>query len=339
MGRTSTTEPLNRAPAGRADAPYRLRARRALQLLGWTSLVVAAPGLARFRNGGLQPLVVAASFAPCCVVPAVPGVGVLASTRSRVGAVVGGIVAASLVRGQAPLLRTQQLPGAGGVSLVLLSGNLRRGQADASRIVALAGAEQVDVVALQELTPEAVAGLTSAGMDDLFPFSNLAAAPRGAGVGLWSRHPITVMRNHARFQLGVVSATVSVGSGSESRSITFLSSHLVAPWPGPASAWSEELVRLGEVLDSLEGPIVAGGDFNATLDHVQFRHLLRDTGFSDGAAQSGAGLLRSYPASAWYPPVIGIDHVLTRSVTATRMKTMSLPGSDHRGLIAHLSVP
>jgi endonuclease/exonuclease/phosphatase (EEP) superfamily protein YafD len=322
-----------------AFMPTHDRVRGSLRRVGWASVAVAVPGLLRFKNGGFQPLVVAASFAPYCVVPAVAGTGLLASTRSRLGTSAGIALAALLVRSQAPLYRAQQPSDGPGISLALLSGNLRRGQADAARIVALARAERVDVVALQELTPEAVERLTSSGMDEVFPFSKLAPAPLGAGVGLWSRHPITAGHAHTGFRLGVVSGTVTLGSGDESRSITLLSSHLVAPWPHDSSSWSDEIGRLGKLLDSLPGPIAAAGDFNATLDHAQFRHLLRTSGFSDGAGQSGAGLLRSYPADAWYPPVIGIDHVLTREATATRMKTISLPGSDHRGVIAHVSIP
>jgi endonuclease/exonuclease/phosphatase (EEP) superfamily protein YafD len=340
MRRTSTTEPSSPASSDRADAQFRSRTRNPLRVLGWGSVAVAAAGLVlRIRNVGVQPLIVAATFAPFCVVPAVAGVGLLAGTRSRCGTAVGAVVALSLLSSQVALYVAQDVPVDRGISLVLLSGNLRRGQADASQIVDLARAEKADVVALQELTPTAVARLTSAGMDELFPFSNIATAAGAAGVGLWSRHPMTATNSYPGFHFGVVSGAVSFGSGNESRSMTFLSTHLVGPWPGPPWAWSDELSGLGKVLHSLDGPVVDGGDFNATLDHAQFRHLLQASGFSDGAAQAGAGLIRSYPADTWYPPMIGIDHVLTREAIATRMKTISMPGSDHRGLITHLRLP
>src|SRR5439155_17171430 len=206
-----------------------------------------------------------------------------------------------------PLYGAQDVPDERVISLVLLTATLRRGQADASQTVALARAERADLDALQQLTSAAAARLTAAGMDEVFPFSNVAVAPGATGVGLWSRRPMTAKHSYPGFQSGVVSGTVSLGSGNEFRAVTFLSAHIVGPWPGPAAAWSDELGGLGKVLQSLEDPIIAGGDFNATLDHVQFRHLLRATGSSDGAAQAGAGLVRSFPADTWYPPMIGID--------------------------------
>ena len=55
-----------------------------------------------------------------------------------------------------------------------------------------------------------------------------------------------------------------------------------------------------------------------------------------GAEQSGAGYLASYPTDRWFPPVIAIDHVLTNHASATSASTLSLPGSDHRGLLVHV---
>ena len=66
---------------------------------------------------------------------------------------------------------------------------------------------------------------------------------------------------------------------------------------------------------------------------AQFRRLLTH-GYADAARQAGAGYLASYPTDRWYGPVIGIDHVLVRSAAATSVRTVDLPGSDHRGVLA-----
>jgi endonuclease/exonuclease/phosphatase (EEP) superfamily protein YafD len=81
--------------------------------------------------------------------------------------------------------------------------------------------------------------------------------------------------------------------------------------------------------------VVVAGDFNATVDHAQFRDLL-DHGYSDAAEQSGAGYLPTYPNDRWYGPLIGIDHVLVRGMRAGSVDTYGLPGSDHRALLARL---
>jgi endonuclease/exonuclease/phosphatase (EEP) superfamily protein YafD len=72
---------------------------------------------------------------------------------------------------------------------------------------------------------------------------------------------------------------------------------------------------------------------------VQFRRILAG-GFADAADQAGAGYTRSYPADRWYPPLIAIDHVLTRNgPVATAVDTVTVEGSDHRSLVARVAVP
>jgi endonuclease/exonuclease/phosphatase (EEP) superfamily protein YafD len=95
----------------------------------------------------------------------------------------------------------------------------------------------------------------------------------------------------------------------------------------------DELVRARPA-----APVLVGGDFNATWDNEQFRDLLTD-GFHDAAAQAGAGIVRTYPSNAWHPPVIGIDHVLTRHAVATSLHTVRLERSDHLAVVARVSVP
>jgi endonuclease/exonuclease/phosphatase (EEP) superfamily protein YafD len=57
------------------------------------------------------------------------------------------------------------------------------------------------------------------------------------------------------------------------------------------------------------------------------------------ATEAGAGLTRTYPNRRSRPPRIGIDHVLVHNCVATSARTVVLPGSDHRGLVATLDVP
>jgi endonuclease/exonuclease/phosphatase (EEP) superfamily protein YafD len=68
-----------------------------------------------------------------------------------------------------------------------------------------------------------------------------------------------------------------------------------------------------------------------------FRGLLRN-GYRDAAEQSGAGIKPTFPADSWLPPFIAIDHILTRSCTATSLRTIKIPGSDHRGLAATVMI-
>jgi endonuclease/exonuclease/phosphatase (EEP) superfamily protein YafD len=113
---------------------------------------------------------------------------------------------------------------------------------------------------------------------------------------------------------------------------------MVAPWPGSTAVWEHDLTSLGSILRSTRGPIVDAGDFNATLDHPQFRRLLSVADVEDSAQHAGDARIATFPADSTLPPIIGIDHVLSRAAAALSVVTVRLPGSDHLGLVSRLAV-
>jgi endonuclease/exonuclease/phosphatase (EEP) superfamily protein YafD len=86
------------------------------------------------------------------------------------------------------------------------------------------------------------------------------------------------------------------------------------------------------------GCVIVAGDVNSTFDMRPFRALLRN-GYRDAAEQSGAGFKPTFPGNSRLPPLIVIDHVLTRNCTATSLRTLKVPGSDHRGLVVTIAIP
>ncbi|MDJ0001056.1 endonuclease/exonuclease/phosphatase family protein, partial [Rhodococcus ruber] len=70
-----------------------------------------------------------------------------------------------------------------GPDLSVLTVNVAHGDADAGAIVDAVRDHDVDVLAVQELTPEEVTDLRGAGLDDLLPFSFTAALPVADGTG------------------------------------------------------------------------------------------------------------------------------------------------------------
>ena len=89
--------------------------------------------------------------------------------------------------------------------------------------------------------------------------------------------------------------------------------------------------------DQVGGACVVVGDFNSTIDMREFRQLAKD-GYQDAARQVGAGYLATFPADSPVAPMIGIDHVLLRDCYAESVETIRVPGSDHLGLLASVSV-
>ncbi len=57
-------------------------------------------------------------------------------------------------------------------------------------------------------------------------------------------------------------------------------------------------------------------------------------------AEPGAGCCRrSTRTSPWRSPAITIEQVLTRNAVASSIMTIDVPGSNHRSLLANISVP
>jgi endonuclease/exonuclease/phosphatase (EEP) superfamily protein YafD len=225
-------------------------------------------------------------------------------------------------------------PPADGVPVVVMTGNLTLGVADPQSVVAAVRDHDVAVLMLQELTPEAHAALRAAGLDELLPSSVTAVNGGANGTGVWSRTPLTQLVAPGGFGHPPTIATTRLAG----QDVTVASVHPVSPFPADAAAWSVEMELLADWLGTTAGPTIVGGDFNATFDHRQFRDLL-DAGFHDAVEQSGAGYVPTYPVGRRYPPLISIDHVLTRgAIVATEASAVDLAGSDHRGLLATVVV-
>lgn len=185
----------------------------------------------------------------------------------------------------------------------------------------------VDVLSLQELTPEAVAGLDEASLAALLPHRVFQPDARAAGSGVASRFPLRsppveprllplpAGRRHRRTRGGPIELTAV---------------HVVTPVGRiEPSEWRAELAALQEATAQRPTRILAG-DFNATLDHPALRTVL-DTGYRDAADAVGSGLQPTWPTDTPLVPVAAIDRVLVGPGCAVdSFEVLPLPGSDHR---------
>lgn len=226
-------------------------------------------------------------------------------------------------------------PGAAGPSLTVASANLHFGRADPGTIIDLVRAHRVDVLTLQELTPEAVAGLDEAGLAKLLPHRVFQPDDRAAGSGVASRFPLWPRPSNPdsyHFQ-PVVDLEVPGAAPIELTAV-----HVVAPVGRiEPSTWRAEL---GALPAAGQRPTrILAGDFNATLDHPALRSLL-DTGYRDAAAAVGRGLRPTWPTDTPLVPVAAIDHVLVSPGCAVdSFDVLPLPGSDHRAVVAGIVLP
>jgi endonuclease/exonuclease/phosphatase (EEP) superfamily protein YafD len=285
-------------------------------------------------------ILAAAAFSPYLMLGAPLAAIVFGLGRNWAATALALAVTVACGWGQAPTFIASAHPHPGSPSVTVMTANLRLGQADPDAVVRAAARHQVDVLMLQELTPSAVVGFTKAGLDQLLPYHVADSRPSAAGTGLWSRYPLADVVKRSDYTFALVTAELVIPGSSLRPAIA--ATHLPGPWPQDPRSWLRDVARLPELLKAMKyqrdpagGPVIIGGDFNATLDVPQFRALLVD-GYRDAAAQSGAGMVRTYPSDSGVPPLIGIDHIVVSSAVATSVQTLAVPGSDHRAVISRV---
>ena len=225
----------------------------------------------------------------------------------------------------------------------VLSSNLRYGRADPMFFVALAKSS-ADVITVAELTPEAVGRFNQAGIAETFPHSLLIPAPGPGGIGLWSRYPLIPLS--ASRHRGVQMPAARLQIPGVAHDPVLASAHIMSPVSDRVNTvedWRDGMAGAKAQLDNFAaaagpGAVIVGGDYNSTPDMRQFRDLLTD-GYHDAVEQTGSGFAPTFPADTRFPPVITIDHVLTRNAVVSSVMTIEMPGSDHRSLLATVQVP
>jgi endonuclease/exonuclease/phosphatase (EEP) superfamily protein YafD len=316
---------------------------------GLVALVLAAaalPALAARALGGHppSPRPQLAALAPIAALLAATAVAVAATARWWL-ALLLAFPAAILLAWQLPPLRRpgqraaagrRAGPGSGpGVfTLRVLTLNVLGAQADPAALLGALRRHQVDVLAVQELTPGMVRKLADAGLAGLLPFSHLYPHPGFPGLGLWARWPLIPLPAVAGLKAPAPRARIEPPEGQP---VTVSSVHPVAPTSGNDDRWARDLALIRSVLGGTGERQVVAGDFNASRDHRPFRDLLA-AGFLDCA---DAALRRPWPGFTWpadrlIPPVLRLDHVLVSraGTTVLEARTIRVPGTDHRGVFA-----
>jgi endonuclease/exonuclease/phosphatase family metal-dependent hydrolase len=306
---------------------------------------LALPSLLARLTGGHPPTRIAqlAALAPAATVPATAGVIIAAATVPWL-AVILAIPAGILLAWQLPPRRRTGDQAAAGssresgsapttLSLRLLTVNVQGGRADPAAVLRAVRSHEVDVLAVQELTPRMVSRLAAAGLEELLPFSHLDPRPGSPGTGLWARWPLTPLPPVPGLTAAAPRARIDPLGG---RPVTLTAVHPLAPTRGHGAIWQRELAVIRQTLAAVDEPQVVAGDFNASRDHGPFRKLL-DAGFRDCA---DAGQSRSWPGFTWPAsgralPVMRLDHVLvSRTATVRMARAIRIPRTDHHGVLA-----
>ncbi|APC36988.1 MULTISPECIES: endonuclease/exonuclease/phosphatase family protein [Nocardiopsis] len=314
-------------------------------------VALAAAGLAVFsllRVLGLErgwPLVPALAFTPYALAAA-PLAAVVAGLLRRWGSMaVLTAVTLALAAVVVPRAVPFGVTSAGGPVVRIMTLNTLGGGADAARVVSLVRDREVDVLTLQEVTPDLVRELSAAGLDDLLPHAVDRSDPRGVhGSTVHSALPLTDTgggeAGHDTFAMptAVVRLPEDGDGDGEDDVLEVTSVHVPPPLsPAYTASWRGELEGLAEVGDPDTMRVLAG-DFNATLDHAALREVL-EAGYLSSAAVLGEGLEPTWPVGRAVPG-LAIDHVLVHPrMGVDGLEVVEVTGTDHRAVLVEVSLP
>jgi endonuclease/exonuclease/phosphatase family metal-dependent hydrolase len=151
-----------------------------------------------------------------------------------------------------------------------------------------------------------------------------------------SRWPLSDVkaRDLAGDGLPALDGRIAVGG----RDVRFIGLHTRWPMLPQLATWRDASLRAAADLAYAEdGPVVALGDLNLTPYSPEFAAFLRASGLRD--AMHGARWRPTWLAGFW-PLALRIDHVLVSPDLCVEEAEVGPDiGSDHRPVIAHLSIP
>ena len=286
------------------------------------------------------PLVPAMSFTPYAAASAVVPLAVAARQRSAAGTALAAGAGAALAAAVLGRAGRREPEHAGGPRVRVATVSLRRGLVPAGPVLDLVRRLDVDVLAVQELTPRAEAALRAEGLDEVPALG--ARRPRPAGLAaeaasgaVWTRLDVRARTaTPGAFEQPTVRLATRTAPEFELTSV-----HTLPPATSPAAVrgWTADLAALPDPDPAV--PRILAGDFNATLDHAALRALLR-RGYADAVREAGLALRWTWRPLRLRFPRPSLDHVLVdRRIAVAAVGLVTVRGSDHRAVVADLLLP
>ena len=211
--------------------------------------------------------------------------------------------------------------------ITVMNANLYEGRANAEEVVAAVRDNHVDILVLEEITPDLLAQMDAAGLAELLPDRVGEPDYMVAGTMILANQPLT---DHVRLR------TTFQGWEAKYGELTVLGVHPVAP-VDPAG-WRADHAAILEQAEADHADLIVG-DMNATPDHDVMRKL-DDAGYRDAGEVSNEGWQPTWPANhvgilPLLPPLVRIDHVLIGdSMASLGTHTVDIEGTDHLALVA-----
>ncbi|MCG5431924.1 endonuclease/exonuclease/phosphatase family protein [Mycobacterium sp. MYCO198283] len=302
-----------------------------MRFVGYAAMALAVAGLVvRFLPTSTLPVFLLSAVSPylmACALVAALGFAIGRRWRPFAAALALAIAGVATLQPFA----AHRVPGTG-QAVRILSANLGKGSVEVSSFADWA-TQHADIVAVQELTPYATQEFERSALAEVFPYKRIDPQQESRGVGIYSRYPLRQIDESPL----LIAATVAVPGTSAGMTVGAL--RIPNPLSSSIGDWRAGLRRVADQFrDPPTGCLTLAGDFNSTVHMRDFRELLA-AGFADAAQQAGDRFVATFPSVNVMPPLIGIDHVLTRGCVATSVSTVSVMRSDHRGLAVAVEVP
>ena len=217
----------------------------------------------------------------------------------------------------------------------IMTCNLYNGGADPAALRDVIAQYAPDVVAAQELAPNAAAVLAEA-----LPHGFLDPSLNYRGNGIALRHPAPVEPFEMPHRDGLVTMldpSVWPGLG---RSLQLINVHLTNPIDRPLGATRRsrraQVAAIVNHVARTTSPLAIVGDLNASPIWPAYRRLIRV--LRDGVRDTGS-TQRTWGPTWWSPRLLRIDHALVRGgVRVVNAETVRIRRSDHSGLIIDVAV-
>jgi len=292
--------------------------------------------LGRWTTVDLPILVAATGFVPVAVVVAAITTVLAIVMRRRLAAVSGAVCLLATAAVVVPRFTVGQDGAPAGEPLTVVTANVHFRGDDVAGAVDAVTSTRAAIVALQEVTPDFAAALAPRAAAAGYRWTVVKAAWGSTGLAVLSRVPVVGHRDLAIAGQPLLQVDVAVAGVV----LRLHDVHIEAPVSRSAvRRWRDQLEALRRLLDERGGgPVIAAGDFNATVDHLPFRRLLGG-GRKDAVVERGRWL-PTWPAGRrLVPSLLPLDHVVVSDgLAAAAARTALCPGSDHRMLIASLVV-
>ena len=231
------------------------------------------------------------------------------------------------------------------VELKAMNINSEFGQADAAGIMHLVQENDIGLLTIQEHTQGLQDRLSAEGLDTLLPNRISNPTDDAGGSAIYSRYPVEQVGiiPDTAFTMPTVRLTAETDGNVAVLEVTNV--HALPPVDVRVDQWRSDLAAVGRLAER-PGNRLLIGDFNATLDHSEFRDILDGVDSGDGpgmvdvGAASGSRLVPTWPMEGPPLPGITIDHLVTSpGLDSSGYQVHRVAGTDHAAVLATLAVP